>query len=66
MKKDKLQIEITENWLKLTLTDKDGAVCETYQRSLGDVLKYADQWFKDIKKRRSLYKTLNSMYNNNR
>ena len=66
MKKNKLQIEITENWLKLTLTDKDGAVCETYQRSLGDVLKYANQWFKDIKNRRVTYKTLQAMYNSNK
>ena len=66
MNKRRIEIEINEEWLSLKLTDEDGASNETYHKSLNECVEYATKWFKDIKKRRSLYKTLNSMYKNNK
>ena len=66
MSKRKIEIEINEEWLSLKLTDEDGAKNETYHKSLNECVNYATKWFKDIKKRRVTYKTLQAMYNNNR
>ena len=66
MSKRRIEIEINEEWLSLKLTDEDGAKNETYHKSLNECVEYATKWFNKIEKRRSLYKTLNSMYKNNK